>query len=46
MNEKERYEAILHCRYVDEVVKDAPWTLDDEFLEKHRVLFYIYWKYC
>ena len=41
MNEKERYEAILHCRYVDEVLKDAPWTLDDEFLEKHRVTFFL-----
>ena len=38
MNEKERYEAILHCRYVDEIVKDAPWTLSDEFLEKHQVI--------
>lgn len=37
MNGKERYEAIRHCRYVDELVPDAPWTLDDEFLEKHKV---------
>ena len=37
MNEKERYEAILHCRYVDEVIKDAPWSLSDKFLEKHQV---------
>ena len=37
MNEKERYEAVRHCRYVDEVVPDAPWTLDDEYLGKHKV---------
>ena len=37
MCEQERYEALRHCRYVDEVVPDAPWTLDDEFLEKHKV---------
>jgi len=37
MNEAERYEALRHCRYVDEVVTDAPWTLDDDFLEKHKV---------
>lgn len=38
MNEAERYEAVRHCRYVDELVTDAPWTLDDEFLEKHKVM--------
>ncbi len=37
MNEKERYEAVRHCRYVDEVVPDAPWTLDDDYLDKHKV---------
>ncbi|WAR28494.1 PCY1B-like protein [Mya arenaria] len=36
MNESERYEALRHCRYVDEVVTDAPWTLTDEYLEKHK----------
>lgn len=38
-NEAERYEAIRHCRYVDEVVTDAPWLLDDEFLEAHKIDF-------
>jgi len=37
MNEFERYEALRHCRYVDEVVTDAPWTLDMDFLTKHKV---------
>ncbi len=37
MDEDERYDAISHCRYVDEVVRDAPWTLTPEFLTKHRV---------
>lgn len=37
MNEDERYDAVTHCRYVDEVVRDAPWTLSPEFLTKHRV---------
>ena len=37
MNEDERYDAVSHCRYVDEVVRNAPWTLSPEFLAKHRV---------
>ena len=39
MTESERYEALRHCRYVDEVVIDAPWTLDNEFLELHKIDF-------
>ncbi|KAL5292169.1 PCYT1A family protein [Megaselia abdita] len=39
MSDKERYEGVKHCRYVDEIVPDAPWTLDDEFLEKHKIDF-------
>uniref|UniRef100_A0A674ALB5 choline-phosphate cytidylyltransferase n=1 Tax=Salmo trutta TaxID=8032 RepID=A0A674ALB5_SALTR len=39
MNEDERYDAVSHCRYVDEVVRNAPWTLTPEFLAKHRIDF-------
>lgn len=37
MTEVERYEALRHCRYIDEILRDAPWTLTPEFLEKHKV---------
>lgn len=42
MTDLERYDAVRHCRYVDEVVRDAPWELDDEFIRKHKVHSYFY----
>ncbi|KAL1820987.1 hypothetical protein DCAR_0417358 [Daucus carota subsp. sativus] len=37
MTESERYESLRHCKWVDEVVPDAPWVLSEEFLDKHRI---------
>jgi len=39
MDENERYEALRHCRYVDEIVVNAPWSLSDEFLDKYKIDF-------
>ena len=36
-SEDERYDAVRHCRYVDEVLTDAPWTITPEFMEEHQV---------
>lgn len=35
-NELERQECVFHCRHVDEVLCDVPWTLNEEFLSKHK----------
>ncbi|KAF1333181.1 Choline-phosphate cytidylyltransferase b, partial [Globisporangium splendens] len=37
MTDKERYESLRHCKWVDEVVEDAPWVITDEFIEKHNI---------
>ncbi|EJU00581.1 hypothetical protein DACRYDRAFT_23020 [Dacryopinax primogenitus] len=37
MNHAERCESVRQCKYVDEVVPDAPWVINDAFLEKHMI---------
>lgn len=37
MSDVERYEAVRHCKWVDEVVRDAPWFVTQEFLDKHQI---------
>lgn len=40
MTETERYDALRHCRYIDEIIcGDIPWIIDLEFLEKHKIDF-------
>ena len=33
----ERCELVRHCRWVDEVVPDAPWKIDEAFLSAMRI---------
>ncbi|KAI8986015.1 hypothetical protein BDB01DRAFT_896382 [Pilobolus umbonatus] len=37
MNERERYESVEHCRWVDQVVPDAPWIITQEFIDEHQI---------
>ncbi|XP_024985808.1 choline-phosphate cytidylyltransferase 1-like isoform X2 [Cynara cardunculus var. scolymus] len=37
MTDQERYESLRHCKWVDEVIPDAPWVLSQEFIDKHRI---------
>ncbi|KAI0799807.1 hypothetical protein BC629DRAFT_1498921 [Irpex lacteus] len=37
MTHAERCEAVRHCRWVDEVVPDAPWVIDQAFLDKYKI---------
>ncbi|KAI8051174.1 hypothetical protein BDF22DRAFT_656609 [Syncephalis plumigaleata] len=37
LTDEERYESLRHCKWVDQVIPDAPWTIDEAFLEKHNI---------
>jgi len=37
MSSAERYESVRNCRWVDEVIEDAPWVIDQAFLETHKI---------
>lgn len=33
----ERCEVVRHCRWVDEVIPDAPWALDEDYFKRHKI---------
>ncbi|AMD18674.1 HBL228Cp [Eremothecium sinecaudum] len=37
LTDAQRCESLMHCRWVDEVIKDAPWCVTPEFLEEHKI---------
>ncbi|KAG7891091.1 hypothetical protein KL936_002375 [Ogataea polymorpha] len=37
LTDKQRYETLRHCKWVDEVVEDAPWILNMKFLKDHKI---------
>jgi len=42
LKDVERYEAVSHCKWVDEVVEDAPWVVTAEFIEKHKIDYVVH----
>lgn len=39
MDHKIRCDSVSHCKWVDEVLSDAPWVIDDAYLQKHNIDF-------
>ncbi|KAI8902698.1 hypothetical protein BC833DRAFT_227469 [Globomyces pollinis-pini] len=37
LTDKERYESVRHCKWVDEVIEDAPWVVTMDFINKHQI---------
>ncbi|KCZ76468.1 hypothetical protein H311_02533 [Anncaliia algerae PRA109] len=35
----ERVESLKHCKYVDEIVENAPWVITDEFIKEFQIDF-------
>lgn len=34
---KERCESVRHCKWVDEVIYDAPWIITKDFIDKYSI---------
>lgn len=37
LTDKQRCETLTHCKWVDEVIPNAPWSVTPEFLTKHAI---------
>lgn len=37
MTMQERADSISHCKWVDQVIPDAPWVLTPEFIALHKI---------
>ncbi|KAJ8909525.1 hypothetical protein NQ315_016135 [Exocentrus adspersus] len=35
----ERIESLKHCKYVDEIIENAPWVVTPDYLEKYQIDF-------
>jgi cytidyltransferase-like protein len=39
MNHQLRCDSVRHCKWVDEVIAEAPWVITDDFIKKHKIDF-------
>ncbi|CAZ79286.1 unnamed protein product [Tuber melanosporum] len=37
LTDQERAETLRHCKWVDEVIENAPWSVNPEFLAEHSI---------
>jgi cytidyltransferase-like protein len=37
MTDDERYESVRHCKWVDQVIPDAPWFVNQDFLDQYKI---------
>ncbi|EMG47504.1 Choline-phosphate cytidylyltransferase [Candida maltosa Xu316] len=37
LSDEQRCETLTHCKWVDEVIPNAPWCVTPEFLEEHKI---------
>lgn len=37
LSDEERIESLRHCKYVDEIIQNAPWVLSKEFLDRYEI---------
>ncbi len=37
LNQQERAESVKHCKWVDGVIEQVPWTITADFLAKHQI---------
>ena len=37
MTYDERLECVRHCKWVDEIILDAPWVITEEFMDKYSI---------
>ena len=42
INEKDRYEMVKSCKYVDEVLRGAPLIITEDFLKKYKIDFVVH----